>query len=460
MTDNEPDTPQDPFPVDCLPGPLASFVATVAASLACDPSFVALPVLTVCGAAVGNTARLRLKPGYDVPPIVWSVIIGESGSGKTPAFDAAMRPLVAMQNRSLREHAAAMDLHRSRMRVYKRELSKWEKVDSIGQPPAEPKEPTAKRYYVSDTTIQALAKLLSENPRGLLLALEELPQWFGSFDKFTKGAGSDAAAWLQLYGAGTLTVDRKNDGVLSIPRAAVCVTGGIQPGILNESLTPSHRESGMSPRLLKTYPPRHRRQWSDTGVNPETEAGYAELVEGIHALGFDGVDSDGLPKPNVVELSSEARAVYVKFVDKNGEEQSTLTGELASTLDKIEQYAARFALIFHYVRAVSCDATLTDQRFVDGETMRQAVRLAEWLKRESLWVHEILSPSRKSKSPEQEVIDFIRSRGDRATVREIQKAKPHLGTADEIRELLNTQANSGRGSWENVGRTVEFVLSA
>ena len=88
-----------PFPVGDLPEPLAGFVAAASKAIGCDPTYVALPVLTAFAAAVGNARRLEVKPGWLVPPILWTAVVGESGTSKTPAFQLALS-------------SAGADLHR------------------------------------------------------------------------------------------------------------------------------------------------------------------------------------------------------------------------------------------------------------------------------------------------------------------------------------------------------------
>ena len=75
-----------PYSADVLPRPLCDCVEASAKAMGCEPSFVALPLLTACGAAVGLTRRLKAKAQWVVPPILWSMIIGESGFLKTPAL--------------------------------------------------------------------------------------------------------------------------------------------------------------------------------------------------------------------------------------------------------------------------------------------------------------------------------------------------------------------------------------
>ena len=82
----------EPFPVDALPEPLRGFVAAGAKAIGCDPSYLALPILTALAAAIGNTRRIQLKRGWTAPAMSWAAIVGESGTAKTPAFKLVMRP--------------------------------------------------------------------------------------------------------------------------------------------------------------------------------------------------------------------------------------------------------------------------------------------------------------------------------------------------------------------------------
>ena len=87
---------------------------------------------------------------------------------------------------------------------------------------------------VSDATVEAMAAVLADNPRGVLNAWDELSGWLGGFDRYATGNGSsDASAWLSMHDGETLIVDRKTgQRVTIVPLASVSITGGIQPAIL------------------------------------------------------------------------------------------------------------------------------------------------------------------------------------------------------------------------------------
>ena len=248
--------------------------------MVCDSSFIALPLLVALAAAIGSTRRIVLKHAWSEPAILWAAIVGKSGTLKTPAQKLVMKPLREMQGRALQWHAEEMKDYKAAMARYERDLARWKREKGDSDPPEEPECPLAVRYIVSDTTVEALHPLLLENPRGLLLARDELNGWLGSFDKYTGGKGADSAHWLSMHGGEALIVDRKTGipRTIYVPQAYVSVCGGIQPGILNRALGVEHRESGLAARLLLTCPPRRSKRWTDADIDPAAEAGFAGIL--------------------------------------------------------------------------------------------------------------------------------------------------------------------------------------
>src|SRR5581483_1882130 len=227
--------------------------------------------------AIGNTRCIQLKRGWEEPAILWSAIVADSGTLKSPALDAAVKPLYKVQQKLLAQHAEAVRQHVAGKLAAKKS----------DRPP--PEEPVAQRILVSDTTVEKLGHLLSQNPRGLLLCRDELSAWFGSFYRYkAKGAASDLPSWLELHRAGHLLIDRKTGEprTVHVPRAIVSIAGSIQPGMLRRCLTSEAYESGLAARLLLAMPPRSPKVWRETEVAPETAERYEQLFDRVLALGF------------------------------------------------------------------------------------------------------------------------------------------------------------------------------
>ncbi len=218
--------PWKPFPVEALPALVSSFVSDSAKGIGCDPTFIIMPLLAVFAAAIGSTRTLMLKPGWFAPAILWTVVIAESGSMKTPAHRLALASIMARQKKALQQQALAQREYERELGQHELELVRWKaKKDPSIPRPEEPIEPFAERCIVSDTTVEALAPILDKNPRGLLLGCDELAGWFGGFNAYKSG-GRDLESFLSMYDAGYSKIDRKTAEAktLIIRSAPVCMS--------------------------------------------------------------------------------------------------------------------------------------------------------------------------------------------------------------------------------------------
>jgi DNA polymerase-1 len=405
--------PYQPFPIDALPAPLGEFVRQGALALGCDPSFLALPVLAVVASVIGNTRVLQLKRTWQEPSVVWAAIVGDSGSLKSPAYKMAVKYLFKLQSRMLLEHKAKMGEYREKLEEYK--AAKQKAKQEGANAPRPPEEPLRQRIVCSDATIEKLAEILDDNPRGTLLAREELAGWLGSFTRYKKaGGGSDLPSWLEFFQAGNVTIDRKTTDrkTIFIKRAAVSITGGIQPGVLARALTPELLDAGLPPRLLVAMPTKRPKRWSEAEIAPEVEHAYHSVLDRLLALDFD--TTHGEKEPHVLRLSDDAKKVWVAFYNAWGQEQAAVCGELAAAYSKLEGYAARFALLHHVVSQAA--RGLDDLVLVKKESVEAGVKLCHWFAREFRRIYSTLSESNDERETRR-LVEFIQARGGRITVR-------------------------------------------
>lgn len=464
---------REPFPIDALPDVLRDYVASVSSAIGCDPSFVALPVLVACGAAIGNTKELVIKQGWSVPAILWGVLVGESGTCKSPALRAVRKAVDAVQRKSIDDYAKRLKEYEEREgnqaddeadEVEPAETGKVEPSDeSAGKSHNKNRQPPSlARQIVSDATLEALCDLLSRNPRGLLLYRDELAGWFENFDRYARNGRGDEPQWLSIYNADQIIVDRKTGEkkTIIIPRAAVSVVGGIQPNTLKQVLTRKRRENGLAARLLMVYPPRKPRRWTDAEVDRDIERRFGELVDKLYKYPYMG-------GPVAVGLSEDAKRAFIEFYDANAQEQSELDGELCSAWSKLEELAARLALVLHTIEhagdgRASLDATQPAEEPADfhlimyraaelwpvtAETMRQAIRLTEWFKAEAKRVYALLGES-DAEGSDRKLVEFLQRRGGSATAREVRQGCRWLKQPGKAEEALDNLANRNLGHWE------------
>ncbi len=447
-----------PFPIEALPEPISTYVNVVATAIGCDPSYVALPLLIMLAAAIGSTRRLQLKRGWLVPAIVWGAIIGESGTAKTPAFKISLKTVRDRQRKLLLRHHDAMKQYETELERWDKERASWKRSGKAsGDPPPKPHPPRCERFLVSDATVESLAPILAENPRGVLMARDELAGWIGSFDRFApRGkAGTDSANWLSMHNGESIMVDRKTGTSPTIvaPQAYVSVIGGIQPGIFRRAFDKEHRESGLAARLLLTYPPRIAKTWTEADIDPEVEAALEAIVNRLYDLRPTSDDA-GENQPISILLSPEAKIAFIGYYNDHNREQAEMAGDLAAAWSKLEEYAARLALVIHMARWAAKDPTLIGVETVDIKSMRAGIRLAEWFKNEAKRIYALLDES-EGDTEQQKLLEWIRQKGGSVTAREVQQGCRWLKESGAAEAALEELRRIARGNWYDTQTRVE-----
>lgn len=460
-TQNEKSVPSierfKPFPVDVLPEPIRGFIIEGAKAIGCDPSYLALPILCVLATAIGNTRCIQLKWSWVAPAILWAVIVGESGTLKTPPFKLALKPIRDRQKQDLKRYGEAVKQYEADLANYEKSTTAWKRAkNTTDKPPTKPEMPQAVRCIVSDTTVEALAPILLANKRGLMLARDELSGWIGSFDQYKKTSsrsGADAAHWLSMHNAESILVDRKtgNPRIILVPHAWVSVCGGIQPGILHRALGNEHRESGLAARLLMTCPPRKAKRWTDADIDPDTEAKYAQIADRLFEL-QTAVNEEGEPCPIVVTLTPDAKEIWVQYFNSHAKEQVDLTGDLAAAWSKLEEYAARLALVIHCTRWAANDPTLSSADMVDATSMAAGIQLAEWFKHETLRVYGLMNESEENRELRR-LVEWIDRKEGEVTIRDVQQGCRWLKESGKAEEALERLRQAELGEWIDVSPT-------
>lgn len=434
-----------PFPVDELSNPLCPIVERAAKALGCDPSFIALPLLTALAAAIGNTRRLRLKPGWEVPPILWTAIVARSGDVKSPAIDVARNPVQARQKKALKQYEAQHRLYKIELEKYERERHKFQ-CNKRNDIPERPTEPTAERYWCDDVTLEAVVARLQLQPRGLLLVRDELAGWFGGFDRYAGGKGGDAPRWLETFGGRPLVIDRKLGGMTSIDRAAICITGSIQPAILKRVLSPQYRESGLAARMLFAFPPRRAKRWTDTAIKPTDKKAITLIFDRLYELEFE-TDAEGELVPSTIDMTAEAKSLYVGYFNKHNREAGNLGDDLGAAWSKLEEYPARLALVIHYIRWATNGINLADELQLDAESMAAGIKLAEWFANEARRIYAMLDES-DDDAERRNLVAWIERRGGRATAREVKQGNRSFPTTEDAEKALIELVELKYGTWE------------
>lgn len=406
-----------PFPTHALPPPLDEFVRQSAIAIGCDHAYLALPLLAIAGSAIGNSRVVQLKIGWTEPSVVWSVVVGDSGTLKSPALRAVTQHLHRLQARFRSEFKQRHAAYEEQYADY--EYAKKEARYAKSQLAMEqPDKPVFQRIMCSDVTIERLGQILEENPRGVLLYRDELATWLGSFTRYKKA--SDQAEWLPFFNADPISVDRSKDGGVhvAVGHCHVCVAGGIQPGTLRDLATPEAIAAGLFARLLMAQPPKRAKVWTDLFVHPELEQSYCDVIDRLYAL--EGELKFGAREPKRLEFAPRVHEQWKKFFHELSKRQLSAYGEVAAALSKLEAYTARFALIHHIVKHVF-EGT-PDTVPIEMESLHAGIQLTEWFEREAFRIYAMLKADPTS-TEIRRVHEYIQAQGGRMSM---SKMRHHL----------------------------------
>ncbi|MGI8839894.1 MAG: DUF3987 domain-containing protein [Caulobacteraceae bacterium] len=319
-----------------------------AASVSAPPDYAAVGLLAAASSVVGAARMVSPWDGWREYPALWVLMVGSPSSSKSPVF----APIVAALKDIEREEGETFPEVRRRYETDKRGAhevkTNWEasvtqavKAGHVTplKPEAadEPDEPKPPRMVVSDATVESLAPLFKANPRGLLLARDELAGWIGNFGKY--GGDGDAAFFLERFTGQPVTVDRVKAGNTTADRGLLSVFGGVQPERMNELLL-KRADDGFVSRFLFAFPDPVAR------VRPTDHADMAVLKAALRRLRGLAFTIDGdQPAPRVLPLTAAATTIFHEWWRENGEAGAAAAGFTAGSLGKGPGLVLRIALL-------------------------------------------------------------------------------------------------------------------
>ncbi len=293
----------------------------------------------------------------------------------------------------------------------------------------------------------------------MLVPRDELAGWLGGIAEYKGGKGSDLGHWLASWSAAPLTVDRKTGTtkMIHIPRAAVSIVGGIQPGVLRTAIGQEHMQDGLCARLLMAMPEPKPVRWSDAIVDPPVHDAMADVFARLIGM-TSGADAEGNAEPFPIPLSNGAKHLWIKYFNRHRAELADLDDDLAAAWSKLEAYAARFALIFQLCSWAAGEA---DDQVIDEAAMTSGIELSDWFGGEAKRVYGLFSESSQDRD-QRELVELIEKKGGRITPRELSTSSRRYRKSGLAEDALDDLSRARFGRWRVVptdGRPRrEFVL--
>lgn len=341
-----------------LPKALRAGVEDIAERIGCPLEYVAIPTLVGAGIVLGNQVGLWPKQ-HDESWVVytgfWGGIVGEPGTMKTPALNAAFAPLYAIERREIDGYRQALAKYHSDKKAYEKALSDFKQGKNTNIP-AEPTEPLKPRLIVNDSTYQALGEILSANPRGVLALADELSGLLQGLDT----AGQEQARGFYLSGwggAGNYTFDRVTRGTVCLTNYMLAVFGGFQPARIGAYVQFAQGANSKNDGLLQRF---QLLVWPNiledfTGVDrPEDQNALKTMSEAVENLRDihnrpELIKSKRGKEKLCLHFDEQAQQLFNEWFHKHEQtlRKSDLDSSLHSHFSKYRSLIPGLALLFH-----------------------------------------------------------------------------------------------------------------
>jgi len=418
-----------PFPVDAFPEAVQRYVTDGAEALNVPVDMIALPLLGFAAGAIGNSRELRIKASWTERPNLWLAVIGDPGSGKSPAISYARAPL---------DH-----LQRDAWNRYQDELATWETAELAAKsdrhrtdPP--PERPTLQHYYTTDVTLEALASMLSTSA-GVAVVRDELTGWVKSHDAYRQAG--DRQSYLSLWAGLPLKTDRKGSGTTFVPRPCVPIVGGIQPDLLPDLAEAANRRDGFIERLVMVWPAAKPQRWNEATIDP-TAAHEVQRI--FDALRLPMVADN----PATTTLDAEARQLFGQWFDENAEIRESANGVAAGFYAKYPGQLARIALVLHALWYPT-----EPTRPIDEATVSDAIAVVEYLRahlRRILPVFAAVGSTKEAGLGARILRVLTNADGAWVARRELRRGLGNSASAEDIATVVDRLETEGRVETQTV----------
>ena len=307
-------TSRPEFPLDVMPRPVAEYVSAVAKSVGCPVEFAAAGSLAAMSSAIGATRQLEIRPGWREQASLYICLLGPSGSGKTPALYHTLRPAIRVLEELLRNSD-----YRS--------------------------------AAVTEATMEALALVMRENQRAVLLHLDELSSLFDSFGSYRGGRGADRQFFCSCWSGQRVQVTRVNRAQgprrsesIVVEQPFLTVIGGLQPCRLDAFGASRLRGDGLMQRFLFAVAPESPPPVERSDLPRHLVESYESFLRELAFRRGTRYEHDA--RSVIRRLSPDAREMFVAAAE-DLDQRAKGVPDLQLYAPKLRANMARLALILH-----------------------------------------------------------------------------------------------------------------
>lgn len=431
----------EPFPLDALPDTVQNFVQAQAESLQVSAGMIAPLCFSCISLAVTKKASVEITPTHAEPLNLWTLVLADSGAGKSPALKKVFAPVYHWQQetRQLLEpqvaasaaHLKALEHERNRIERQmeggsRKSASEQAHVADLEgdltkvlqeQVTAQKDAVRAPILVVQDTTTQALAKALSEQHEKLAIADAEglVFDIISATCKASNGSSAgDVTMFIHSWGGEPVTSMRISRETLTLHEPLLTFGIMTQPEHFKQVLSDGSQLTarGLFARFLinvpQPIPVAQRRTEREAQAPPlvAVETWYTLIV---HLL------SEPLPQePLVIRYLPDAAQMANKYERQvKTATESTEEDGMKAFLAKLPAQMNRLAGLLHIAKYSSTGNAAS--LGIEADTAKKAIQICEYYRRQAEALYNV-SQTMQEEQNALYVLDKLRKSGTAGTL--------------------------------------------
>lgn len=370
-----------------LPSIISDYVFGLSKVIQQPLGFVATSSLISIAGLLGNKVALEVHPKRIVYPNLWGMLVGESGTGKTPSISETIKPIKEIDKRDfdnhreeLKNHYLQLEFIQSDIDILKNEYKKSKDEDKkrdikekiLEIESSKPIKPFSREIYFNKSTKEALVKqILEDSPNGLLVHIDELMDWLIPITKVEKA--EEQGLFLSAYNSEPFKSKTVSRGTEYVDNITLSIIGGVQTQRLLE-LTQKYSGSGLLARFqLIPVAQRAGRSYSEAILDRDIDNSYKELLYRLKQIPerTNIVDNQKVvSEPLKFKYTDEAKKEYIEWHNQlqNDIQRRDQSDLMIEYLGKADNTFHALAVIFHL-------AENTDQEYISVQTVEQVIML-------------------------------------------------------------------------------------
>jgi len=353
------------FPIDVFPPPIQELIFNCNKSYKISTDVVSAIVLTLLSTSIGNSIRVSDKEDSKEPVFLWLIIIGNSGSGKSPCLNKLLEPFHHVEAIARKNFKERFKKYEHDLLLYKQGLKDTTKENS--EHTVKPTKPLETQYITSDITVEALAELMKASPRGVLINRDELAGFFKSFDQYRPG--NDQEKYSELWNCQPWYIKRILRGSIDVLNTGCSIIGGIQPKVLSSIFKERDFNSGFIPRFLFCNMKEFFKKHDNFSLTKEDVKIWDEFIMRGYIYRLEQ-DDLGINKHTIFSFDEEASKWFINFLNEYEEKRRCFEGKESLFVPKFRNYLLRIIGILHFFNR--------EGSLIDVGTVKDSIRVINY----------------------------------------------------------------------------------